>query len=96
MYANWQLWTWVGILAGQRLPNPASWGLDFALVVTFIGMLVPDLRSRPFAASALSAALTALLLAGLPNRLGLMVATLTGVATGMLVEQRLQPPKELR
>ncbi len=96
MYANWQLWTWIGILAGQRLPNPAGWGLDFALIVTFIGMLVPDLRSRPFAASALSAAITALLLAGLPNRLGLMAATLTGVATGMLVERRLHASKELR
>lgn len=90
MYVNWNLATWIGIVAGQRLPNPAGWGLDFALVVTFIGMVAPGLRNRPVAASVLAAALAAVVLAGLPNRLGLMVATLIGVAAGMLAE-RLAP-----
>lgn len=87
MYLNWQLFTWIGIAAGQTLPNPASWGLDFALVVTFIGMLAPGLRSRPVIACTLAAGTTALLLAGLPNKLGLMAATLVGVAAGMLAER---------
>ena len=71
MYLNWQLCTWIGIAAGTSLPNPASWGLDFALVVTFIGMLIPGLRSRPMIACAIVAGATAVLLSGLPNRLGL-------------------------
>ncbi|MFO7634513.1 MAG: AzlC family ABC transporter permease [Caldilinea sp.] len=87
MYINWQLCTWIGIVAGQRLPNPASWGLDFALIVTFIGMVAPSLRSRTVAASVLAAAIAALLLAGLPNQLGLIVAALVGVAAGMLAER---------
>ena len=87
MYLNWQLCTWIGIAAGKSLPNPASWGLDFALVVTFIGMLIPGLRSRPMIACAIVAGATAVLSSGLPNRLGLMVATLAGVAAGMLVER---------
>lgn len=84
MYVNWNLCTWIGILAGQTLPNPASWGLDFALIVTFIGMVAPTLRSRPVMASVLAAGVTAIALAGTPNRLGLIAAALIGVAAGML------------
>lgn len=90
MYANWQVWTWVGIFAGQTLPDPANWGLDFALVVTFVGMLIPGLRSRPLVICALAAGAAAVLLAGLPNRLGLLAATLVGVAAGVLAEQSRQ------
>lgn len=90
MYTNWQLCTWIGIFAGQRLPDPASWGLDFALVVTFIGMVAPGLRSRPLVASVVTAGLAAILLAGLPNRLGLIAAALAGIAAGMAAE-RLAP-----
>lgn len=87
MYTNWQFWTWVGIVAGQALPDPAGWGLDFALVVTFVGMLIPGLRSRPMVACALVAGAAAVLFASLPNRLGLIAATLAGVAVGLLVEK---------
>lgn len=87
MYTNWQICTWIGIVAGQAIPNPASWGLDFALAVTFIGMLVPGLRSRPVVACVVVAAAAAFLFAGLPNRLGLIVASLLGVAAGMVAQR---------
>jgi len=87
MYTNWQFWTFVGIRAGQSIPNPEAWGLDFALPVTFIGMLVPMLRDRPIIASALVGGGTALLFSGLPNQLGLIVATLLAVIAGVLLEQ---------
>jgi 4-azaleucine resistance transporter AzlC len=47
MYGNWQLVTWIGIRAGQAIPDPRSWGLDFAMIVTFIGMLVPEIKTLP-------------------------------------------------
>jgi 4-azaleucine resistance transporter AzlC len=84
MYANWQLWTYVGVRAGQAIPNPASWGLDFALPVTFLGMLVPMLRSRPVLACVVVASAAAVMLHGLPHQLGLIAATLLGVITGVL------------
>jgi 4-azaleucine resistance transporter AzlC len=87
MYLNWQVCTWIGIAAGSALPNPGGWGLDFALVVTFIGMLVPGLHSRPMVACAVAGGTAAVLLGGLPNRLGLLAATLIGVLGGMLVER---------
>lgn len=83
MYVNWQVCTFIGIRAGQAIPNPQSWGLDFALPVTFIGMLMPSLRSRPMLLSALAAGATAILLHGLPNQLGLIAAALTGVGAGV-------------
>lgn len=87
MYINWQFCTWIGILAGRTLPNLGDWGLDFALIVTFIGMIAPGLRNRPVAASALVAGAAALTLARLPNQLGLMVATLAGVLAGTFAER---------
>lgn len=84
MYVNWQLCTWIGIIAGRAIPNPQNWGLDFALAVTFIGMVVPGLRVRSVAVSVAVAAASALAFNGLPNKLGLMVAALLGVAAGVV------------
>ena len=46
MYVNWQFCTWIGIWAGRSIPNPQGWGLDFALPVTFIGLLIPALHGH--------------------------------------------------
>ena len=83
MYINWQAWTWLGILVGQSIPNPGAWGLDFALVVTFIGMLVPFVENRKMLLAVLVAGVVAVLVNGLPNKMGLMVASLVGVAVGV-------------
>lgn len=87
MYTNWQVATWVGILAGQQIKDPQSWGLDFAMVVTFIGLLVPMFKDSPTLAAALAAGATALLANGLPHQLGLLLAALVGIAAGVLVER---------
>jgi predicted branched-subunit amino acid permease len=94
MYSNWQLSTLVGIIAGQSIPNPQQWGLDFALVVTFIGMVVPMLNTRAALIAAVVAGVTAVLGAGLANNLGLLLAAL-GMAAGVLVESRTEA-KRLR
>lgn len=88
MYANWQLCTFIGILAGQWIDDPMRWGLDFAMIVTFIGMLVPMVRTRPMFAAVFVAGAAALILRGLPHQLGLIAAALAGVAAGVLLEQR--------
>lgn len=88
MYVNWQIWTYVGALAGQALPDPQGWGLDFAFVATFLGILAPTLRSRPMILCALVAGVSALALRELPNQLGLIVATLLGVLAGALASQQ--------
>ena len=86
MYGNWLLCTWVGLTVGTLIPNLASWGLDFAMVVTFIGMVVPYVTNRPMLATVLVAGTTALVFQGLPNQLGLMGAAIAGVIAGLAVD----------
>ncbi len=83
MYANWQLWTLAGLLFGAAFPELRSLGLDFAMVATFIAIVVPQLASLPRLAAALAAGGIALLGRGLPYQLGLMAAVLVGVAVGL-------------
>jgi len=88
MYFNWLWVTWLGIELGQAIPIPARWGLDFAMVVTFIGMLIPQIKDRPTLSAAMMAAGVALLAHGLPNQLGLLLAALLGIGTGFFLESR--------
>jgi len=88
MYGNWQLWTLVGVLFGQAVPDIGAWGLDFAMLATFIGIVVPMLRGRPQVAAALVAGAVALACHGLPYQLGLMVAAASGILVGVCLERR--------
>lgn len=85
-YLNWQLCTLIGIIAGRQLGDAASWGLDFAMTLTFIGIVIPLIKSRPMLASALIAGAASLAAAGMPNRLGLAIGGLAGIAAGMIAE----------
>lgn len=86
MYTNWQVCTFAGLTVGRMLPNAAAWGLDFAMPVTFIGMVIPYLKNRPMIASVVVAGLVAVIAHPLPHQLGLMLATLAGIGAGVLVE----------
>lgn len=82
MYINWIAWTGIGIYIGSQLPNIDSWGLEFAMVVTFIGIVFPLLRSKPYWFSAVTAGGLSLACAHWPYQLGLLFAALTGIAVG--------------
>ena len=84
LWSTWQASTAAGLLLGQQIP--ASWSLDFTVALTFIGIVFPALKDRAGVASALSAGLVAVLASGLPLKLGLIVAALTGIVVGVAVE----------
>ncbi len=84
LWSTWQLSTLLGVVVGAQLP--ASWGLDFTLALTFIGILLPVLRDRAVIVAAGAAGLAAVLAHGLPLQLGLIVAAVVGITAGMLVE----------
>lgn len=88
MYINWQLCTIVGMVAGGAIPDPRSWGLDFAMSVTFIGIIVPIIKTRPTLIAVIVASAAAVAFNGLPNKLGLMIAAVCGVAAGVIAERR--------
>lgn len=94
MYTNWQACTWIGIAAGQAISDPRSWGLDFAMVVTFIGMLVPLIRERATATAVLTAGVTAILGYQLPHQLGLVMAATLGILAGVVAERFFPPSLE--
>lgn len=87
MYINWLLCTLAGLTLGHLIPDVASWGLDFAMSVTFIGMLIPYLKNQPMLVTVFIAGIVALLCHSLPHNLGLIVATITGIAAGVCVEK---------
>jgi len=87
MYTNWNLCTGVGIAAGQMLKGIGGWGLDFAMVAAFIGMVLPYLKDRPNYCAVIVAGLGALVFHGLPHQLGLIVASLLGVAGGVAADK---------
>jgi predicted branched-subunit amino acid permease len=84
LWVTWQTSTAVGILVGAQIPS--SWSLDFTLALTFIALVVPALDDRPSVAAALSAGVVAVWAAGLPYKLGLMLAAIIGIAIGLALE----------
>jgi predicted branched-subunit amino acid permease len=91
LYLSWVSSSLVGALFGQSVPNLAGWGLDFAMLATFIGIVVPVLRNQPQIAAALVAGAVALLCHAWPYKLGLMAAALSGIALGVCLERRKTP-----
>ncbi|MEH6564701.1 MAG: AzlC family ABC transporter permease [Halopseudomonas sp.] len=87
MYSNWFLCTLIGAALGSSLPGMAGWGLDFAMVATFVGIVVPLLRTRPMLLAAAVAATVALAAHALPYKLGLMLAALAGVSVAVWAER---------
>ncbi len=88
LYLSWVCSSLVGAVFGRSVPNLEAWGLDFAMLATFIGIVVPALRNRPQVAAALVAGAVALLCHAWPYKLGLMAAAFSGIAVGVALERR--------
>lgn len=82
--AIWNIATAVGVQMGRAVPE--SWGLDFAMPITFIGMTAAMLRTVPHGvAMAVSVGVT-LLLWAMPYGTGLLVGAAAGMAAGAMAE----------
>ena len=53
-YLNWQIFTVVGIIFGRSFPEIKDWGLEFAMSATFIGIVIPYLKSKPMIITAIA------------------------------------------
>ena len=84
LWIVWQISTAIGILLGANVP--ASWSLDFALPLTFIALVIPALKTRAEWIAAATAGVIAVMAAGLPLNLGLLLATFTGMVIGLGLE----------
>jgi predicted branched-subunit amino acid permease len=86
IWTAWQVAVAVGILVGAGLP--ASWRLEFAAPLAFVAMSVPLLRDRAMVGAALAAGITVIAAQGLPLRLSLAAAAVTGIVAGLALERK--------
>ncbi len=94
-YAAWVLSTIVGTLLGSIIPNPETFGLDFALIGMFIGLLVFQIEAMVsegikklgiiLAAVAISFLVCAIFLS---SALAVLVSTLIGCSVGVVLDER--------
>jgi 4-azaleucine resistance transporter AzlC len=84
-YFSWSAATAAGLILGNMIPDMTSWGLEFAMSVTFIGMVIPYLNTKAMFTAMISAGIASVYFAHLPNKLGLIVSALIGVTAGLLV-----------
>lgn len=87
MYSFWQLSTAVGFTLGGQIPGLADWGLDVAMVVAFIGIVVPALKQRADWACAAVALVSATVTHDWPYQTGLLFSSLLAVATGIALSR---------
>ncbi|MEM7723244.1 MAG: AzlC family ABC transporter permease [Pseudomonadota bacterium] len=86
--------TYLGAIIGTAIPP--EFGLDFALPIAFIAIIGPALRTLAHVAAAITAITTAILLAGLPWNLWLLIAGAVGMAVGAEVERQMAKRTEAR
>jgi 4-azaleucine resistance transporter AzlC len=85
LWVVWQLATVAGVLAGTGVPD--AWGLEFAVPLVFLALLVPAMEDGPASLAAVVGGTVALAGAGLPLNLGLLAGATAGVAAGFAAEE---------
>ena len=77
-----------GVLGGLA-GNTQRFGLDFAFIGTFLGLLVPQLRNpETWAAFAAAAVVSLVSVLAIPGKWYIMIAALAASFAGMVVESR--------
>jgi predicted branched-subunit amino acid permease len=86
-------WMWVvalGMVVGPVVPD--AWRLDFAPPIMFVGLVLIGINRRPAAIAALVGGAVAVATAGLPDRVGILIGAVAGVAAGTMAEARATEP----
>lgn len=86
IWAVWQVGTVAGAVLGARVPD--ALGLEFALPLVFLALLVPAMKDAGTTTAGLVAGGVALVVAtiGVPLNLDLPVAAVVGVLSGLTVD----------
>ena len=73
------------VATGRNLVDIISWGLDVAMVLAFIGIVVPKLKLSSDWACAATAMLSTLLTYQWPNQIGLIFSSILAIIVGKFV-----------
>ena len=82
LWVVWQSSTIIGAVAGASIPE--SWQLSFAVPLTFLAIVAPNIKLRSDLVAALAAGISAIALQPLPWNLWLIIAALIGIAAGVI------------
>ncbi len=85
MWLTWQGSLLLGMVVGVNV-SP-SWSLDFTVPLTFLALAVPTVKDKSTLFSALAASLAALLMNGLPFKIGVVIAAIIGIGVGAMVDE---------
>jgi len=85
LWSSWQFASIAGILLGVEVPE--SWGLEFAIPLVFLVLLVPVVETRPGLIAAIVGGGVAVLAHGASLGLGLVLGAVAGVAAGVAADR---------
>jgi len=80
----WQVFALIGVFAAGSIPK--HWSLEFMATIALLVLLIPLAKQRPMLVAAISSGATAVVLRGMPLRLGLIVAIVVGIGAGFAAE----------
>ncbi|HYD79487.1 MAG TPA: AzlC family ABC transporter permease [Paucimonas sp.] len=86
-YPNWCAWqggSVAGILLASQIPQ--SWGIGYAGTLALLCITIPLVINKAALAGVVVASAVAVAAAGLPYRLGLLLAVIVGMAAAMAVD----------
>lgn len=89
LWVPWQIATIAGVVLGAQIPE--SLGLEFAIPLVFLVLLIPVIQTRPGLTAALVGGLVAVVANGAPFHLGLVVGAVAGVSIGVALEKVGEP-----
>lgn len=88
-YVNWQWATALGLVVGPIVPE--SWRLEYAPPIMFVALVLIGIRHVPQGIAAFVGGMVGLAAAGLPDRLGILLGAMAGVAAGTVAEYVTEP-----
>lgn len=88
MYLGWNLGTALGLIAGQTIPDPRAFAIDFVVPLTFLSVLIPLLRTRiALMVAVVSAAGTLALATQVPLGFAILIAGLSASLLGAFLSR---------
>jgi len=91
-YLMWQLASFGGIYLGQSIPNLDQYGLDFAVVATFIAIVVPQIKKISTLITVLASMVLSVVFHLVQVEGALVIASLISMALGYFVSHYLKEP----
>mgnify|MGYP001160025360 FL=1 len=87
MYLNWQLWTFLGIVAGREFSGLVTLDLGYLIVPAFIAIIIPQIKGSTAIMCAIFSICLSLLLDSMPHKLGIIMSSVLAIVASIGVEK---------